>query len=272
MKKEKYIEEKEIPNQPQAIDANEMFTLLNIIKTHICKIYCKDGSHGTGFFCNIPIGWNIYLKVLMTNNHVLKIDDIQPGQTINFTIDNDDKKYNIIIDNTRRTYTNNSFDVTIIEIKEEDKIEEKSFFYLDKQIFEKNSYKIFKNYQIYLLHYPKGKEMKISPGIIKNITEDEDNKRIHHLCDTSGGSSGGPIINKINFQVIGIHIGAAEGGKNYNLGTLLKEPIEKFNDEIKIKKNNIENNNKDNNDFNNKENNKDINYKNNCIQEKEKNE
>ena len=80
--------------------------------------------------------------------------------------------------------------------------------------------------------------MEISYGVIKNIRED--NKTIHHLCATSGGSSGSPIINKDNYQVIGIHKGAAEGGKNYNLGILLKEPIEKFNEEIKINK--IDNN------------------------------
>ena len=71
--------------------------------------------------------------------------------------------------------------------------------------------------------------MEISAGIIQSISEDEDKKNIYHLCDTSGGSSGSPIINKTNFQVIGIHKGAPRGGKNYNLGTLLKEPIEKFN-------------------------------------------
>ena len=68
------------------------------------------------------------------------------------------------------------------------------------------------------------------------------------MCDSSGGSLGSPIINKNNFQVIGIHKGDAEKGKNYNLGTLLKEPVEKFSEEIKIKKNNADNN--ENNSFN----------------------
>ena len=106
-------------------------------------------------------------------------------------------------------------------------------------------------------------------GIIKNISDD--NKTIHYLCDTSGGSSGSPIINVLNFQVVVIHKGAAEGVKNYNLGTLLKEPIELFNKEIKINKKdnkynyiqeNENNKNKENekikkdNDKNNKEENK----------------
>ena len=63
----------------------------------------------------------------MTNNHVLNIDDIQPGQTINFTLNNDDEEYNIPIDNDRKIYTNESFDVTIIEIKENDKLKKIHF-------------------------------------------------------------------------------------------------------------------------------------------------
>ena len=92
-----------------------------------------------------------------------------------------------------------------------------------------------------MLHYPKGIKKEISFGIIQSITEDEDRKTIYHLCDSNAGSSGSPIINRKNFQIIGIHKGAPTGSQNYNLGTLLKEPIEKFNEEIKMNKNNNNN-------------------------------
>ena len=128
MSKEDYIKEKELPNQSKAIPTEEMITLVDLIKTHVCKITCNDGTHGTGFFCKIPIGWGNYLTTLMTNNHVLNESDIQPGKTIKFSINNDYKDYNILIDNTRKTYTNDNYDVKIIEIKEDDKIDEKSFF------------------------------------------------------------------------------------------------------------------------------------------------
>ena len=72
MKNEDYIREKELANQPKAFDPDEMSNLIELIKTHVCKIKCNDGSHGTGFFCYIPIGWSNFLTVLMTNNHVLK--------------------------------------------------------------------------------------------------------------------------------------------------------------------------------------------------------
>ena len=198
MEEEDYITESDVPNQPKPISLKEMDILETLAQTHICKIYCSDNSHGSGFFCNIPIGWNNHLKVLMTNNHVLKEKDIQPGQTINFSINNDFENYSILIDNTRKAYTNEYYDVTIIEIKKDDKIDEKSFFEIDKKIFEENANKIFKNCQIYLLHYPKGGEMEISAGIIKGIRED--NKTIEHLGDTNAGSSGSPIINKDNFE------------------------------------------------------------------------
>ena len=227
-KNDEYIKEKELANTPKSFDIQEMSILFDLIKTHVCKIYCKDGSHGTGFFCNIPIGWNNNLTALLTNNHVLNLDDIQPDKNIKFSLNDDAQEYDIKIDNTRKTYTNEYYDVTIIEIKEDDKIEKKSFFNLDQQIFENDSINIFKNRQIFLLHYPKGIKMEISPGQIKKISEDEERKTIYHLCDTSGGSSGSPIINKTNFQVIGIHKGAPTGAQNYNLGTFIKRAYRKI--------------------------------------------
>ena len=207
-----------------------MKILLDLIKTHICKIYCKDGGEGTGFFCQIPKGFCNFLPVLVTNSHILNKQALQSGKTINFTINDDEKDYKILIDNNRKVYINEKYDVTIIEIKEDDKIDGKSFFNLDNGIFQEDFYKTFKKCQIYLLHYPKGAKMEISPGVIININEEQ---TMYHSCDTSSGSSGGPIINKTNFQVIGIHCGAPEDRANrFNIGKLLKEPIEEFKEEI----------------------------------------
>ena len=66
------------------------------------------------------------------------------------------KELSIIIDNTRKTYTNTSYDVTIIEIREEDKIDKKSFFDIDKQIFQEDSIKIFKNRQFFCYTIQRG--------------------------------------------------------------------------------------------------------------------
>ena len=50
--------------------------------------------------------------------------------------------------------------------------------------------------------------MECSSGLIKEI--DEDGYTIRHLCDSNAGSSDGPIINSINFQIIGTHKGVSK--------------------------------------------------------------
>ena len=197
-----------------------MKQISQMMQTNICKIY-SNNSKGTGFFCNIQFGFG-KCKFLMTNNHVLNEKDIQPGQKIKFSTDNDKITYNISIDNTRKIYSNIDYDVTFIEIKEDDRIDEKSFFDLDKRIFQEND--MLKNCQVVLLHYPRGEEMVYSAGIIKSI---EDNSIINHTCDSTFGSAGGPLISKENFQVIGIHFGKGKG-KKYNTAKFLKGPIEEF--------------------------------------------
>ena len=243
-----YIKEKQLSNLPKSVPIDALKFLIPKTETSICKIELNEGGHGTGFFCNITKGWNT-IKVIMTNHHVLNEEDISIGKKIVFSLNNDKIFYDINIDKSRKTYTNKQYDITIIEIKQNDNLDKIDFFDIDKRIFNENPNEIFKNEQIYLLHYPKGNRMEYSMGLIKDIKDD--NFTIRHLCDSACGSSGAPIINTINFQVIGIHKGAPIGNNNWNLGTLLKEPIENFNndenenyikesDNIEIKKENIE--------------------------------
>ena len=254
MTDENYIKEKELANLPKSISIEALRFLIPKTETSICKIYCKDGGHGTGFFCNIQYNYNTILKVFMTNNHVLNEEDIKIGNTIKFSINNEKIFYEIKLDESRKIYTNYNYDITIIELKPNDKLDQISYFDIDNRIFQDNLKDIFNNEQIYLLHYPKGNKMEYSNGLIKGINED--NYTIRHLCDSSGGSSGSPIINTINFQVLGIHKGGAQGAKNYNLGTILKEPIKEFINKEGINNNINYNINK-------------INIKNECIKENE---
>ena len=214
---------------PKAISYEEMKILFQKMETQMCKIECHDGGHGTGFFCNIQYDWNL-IKVLMTNNHVLNEEDISLGKKIRFSLKDETIYFEIEIDELRTIYTNKDYDITIIEIKKNDKIDQKAFLDVDNEIFNENIKELLIKKDIYLLHYPKGEKMKFSKGQIQSVNED--NYTIRHLCDSSEGSSGGPIINANDFKVIGIHKGGSKG-KNYNLGTLLKEPIEKFFEKIK---------------------------------------
>ena len=45
---------------------------------------------------------------------------------------------------------------------------------------------------------------------------------IHYTCYTTNGFSGGPIINRDKFNIIGIHFGETSEPKNYNIRILLK--------------------------------------------------
>ena len=171
------------------------------------------------------------------------------------SLNNERKNLEILIDESRRTYTSEKYEITIIEINKDDGLKQDSLFEIDNTIFNEDSSILFSKSPVHLLHYPKGVEMNFSSGIIKNIGEDY--YSIEHLCDSREGFSGGPIINSTNFQVIASHKGGAVKGQNFNLGTFLKQPIEIFikeiknnpkfiqKKEIKIDNNNIETTEKD---------------------------
>ena len=126
MNEEKYIPEKSLDNLGKAIPYKIMKILEEKMQSQICKIECK-GGHGTGFFCKIINDDNI-LKVFMTNNHVLNKDDIEPGKIIKFSINDEKFSYELSLDVSRKIYTSKKYDVTIIEIKKEDKLDNISFF------------------------------------------------------------------------------------------------------------------------------------------------
>ena len=132
----------------------------------------------------------------------------------------------IIIDENRKKYTSEKYDTTIVEIKpKDDNIDINSFLEIDEGIFEENLNQKYQHKSIYTLHFPKSGEIKVSYGTIKYINEK--NYYIGHLCATSGGSSGGPLLNLNNYKVIGVHKGGIEKDK-INAGTLIKAPIEEF--------------------------------------------
>ena len=80
----------------------------------VCRIY--NNGEGTGFFTKIPYK-NKLLSVLITNNHVIGINDIINNQIITLYLNNDKIEKSIILDNNRLKYTNEKLDRTIIEIK-----------------------------------------------------------------------------------------------------------------------------------------------------------
>ena len=212
--------EKELINEkyPKAITIEGTKKILEQMEKCICKIYKDGGNKGTGFFCKINYN-NKDLPILMTNYHVIDDKYIKENKKITITI-NDDKECKIIELKDRIIYTDEKKDVTIIEIKKKDKIN--NYMDVDKRYLN-NSIDIIYDKSIYIIQYPLGEKAAVSYGVIDKFNE----YNIEFYCNTEQGSSGSPIINIQNNEIIGIH---KEGLKKrrINRGTLLKYPINDF--------------------------------------------
>ena len=149
----------------------------------------------------------------MTNYHVLNEKDLKENNKLNLSLNDEKKTITINLSIERKTYFNKDYDITLIELKEEDEI--KNYLELDDNLFKDNSEIIYKDKSIYVLQYPNGQNACVSYGLLNNIDE----YNIFHRCSTEKGSSGSPILNLQNNKVIGIHKKGTNF--NYNMGTLL---------------------------------------------------
>lgn len=222
--------ERHVKGSPYSVDIDILENILEQTKKSICKIICNNDIYGTGFFCFLPFPDKATkLRALITNNHILGKSDIEIGKTIKFTVYNDKMDFKIIIDKSRKVYTNEDYDITIIELKpQKDGIKDDSYLDVDDCIIlddniEANIKEVLKDKSIYLIHYPGGEKLKKSEGVIISI--DEDKYTIHHNSDTNSGSSGSPILNLDNNKLIGIHVGAEKDKNGTIIGTLLREPF-----------------------------------------------
>ena len=221
-------------DQPSPVSLQGTKKILFQLENYICQICLKNGGKGTGFFTKI-LFQNKLLPVLITNNHVLKEEDIENNKIIKLTrynnIEKKDEDISIEIDDSRIRYTNIEIDITIVEIKpEEDKIN--NYLEINEEEMTENQYK---KSSIYILHYPN--EKYVSYGLINELIE---YKTIIHHCNTEKGSSGSPILLLKSNKVIGVHCGGKKSYNNeYNYGTYIKYAIKeinkKYTNEINLK-------------------------------------
>ena len=210
------IDEKLIESSPKPVTIEGTEKILSQMKNSICKIY---KCNGTGFFCNIPYKYG-YFKALITNYHIINNVYINHNQIIKISINDDKEELDIEIKN-RKIYLSDKYDITIIEIKNTDKIKV-NYLELDDNIFKANSEFYYENSSIYALQYPNMNKASVSYGILRKI----ESNIITHTCCTQPGSSGSPILNLTNNKVIGIHGEATKF--NYNVGSFIKSPINEF--------------------------------------------
>ena len=205
-------------NMAKYVDFDQIKIMENQKENGVCKIINGDKLVGTGFLALIPYPDKLnQLPVLVTCNHVISGNENQIK-----LIFNNELERTLKLNNTRKIYTNNLKDITIIEIKKEDNYDINNFLEIDYNIFEnKDLNEIYKS--IYIIHFPFGKESSLSIGTIDKIDYD----LIKHKCATEKGSSGAPIISLNNFKIIGIHQGT-ERIHSLNIGMLLTNIINDF--------------------------------------------
>ena len=193
----------------------------------LCKIQSKTLGYGTGFLCKIPFpnkyDTTNFLPVLITNSNIIENDEIAIGQSLLLYLGNE--KYLIKIDNSRKIYINDKYNIIIIEINENDKLKTNSFLEIDNDIYKDKLNEIYIGKSIYLFYFQNGKELKYSSGSMKNINNNDYTFEHSCLCDI--GSLGAPLMLLSNKKLVGMHKGINEVKYN-KIGIFLKEPIEEF--------------------------------------------
>ena len=71
------------------------------------------------------------------------------------------------------------------------------------------------------MHYPKGKNIVVSYGILSQIED----KYINHKCNTDKGSFGSPIMSLNTLKVIGMHSKGTRKPSGFNIGIFIKYAI-----------------------------------------------
>ena len=219
--------EKQLKGYPSVIPYESTKKIVDQMEKCVCKIKIEY-LQATGFFCKIPFpDKDQMLPVLITNNHAINEQILyQNNSKISLYIKNEQniKQLNL---NNRKKYTNLEYDITIIEIKQYDNIN--NFLELDDIINEgilNNDNGVNNEYldsTIYLMQYAEGR-LGVSFGVINNIYEDKKYKFVNN-CNTKAGSSGSPILN-LNNKVIGMHKESLRFTNS--TGIFLNYPIKEF--------------------------------------------
>ena len=224
------------PKHQRDINYKSIKKMVKQMEECICKI--KVGSNeNIGIFCKIPFpNESNLLPVLITTNLIINEELLyKKEESISiFILKEEEKKLDhdeikLVDLNNRIKYTNKKYDITIIEIKEQDNI--KNYLELDDNIIDdilddNKTNEIYKQKELYMIKYSKD-ELSVSFGVLDSIDSDQKYK-FTHQCITSFGSSGSPIFN-INNKLIGIQKGIeTENGTHINIGTFLNFPIKEF--------------------------------------------
>ncbi len=224
--------------------------IYNNSKFSVCRIKNNNNGYGTGFFCQIPDPekQNETMIALLTCNHVIPINKDNPKNCEEISFQLCDREFESLClvdgrriwldkeinDNDPNSYGN--LDYTCIEIFSKYK-EELGIFKIDEQTLNNQSPEEFEKLKI--------KSYTFKEKVYKELIGDANGLELkrknyfYHSLDTEEGYSGSPIINNINGNIIGIHMGKNKSkSKNQGIGMILKKIYNhmKKNSAIKLNK------------------------------------
>ena len=207
-------------NQTYYTEENLIINKYNTpISESICEINSKSGTKGIGFFCRIPFGINIH--ALITSNKILNNGDLISGQNILIYFKNNDKYINININDTRKCYSSETYQITIIEIIPYDNI---NFIdYLDINSYQNQSQN---QKEIIILNYGKNDKEEQYLGNIINFNKNAFQFALSHKDNNAILSPGCPILNSKNNKVIGVN--TTLKGSKHKAGVFIVQVINDF--------------------------------------------
>ena len=195
-----------VENDSQKIiqNLNESIAIINMQSKNICRIIKNQKTVGTGFLCNVPnkTFTNLFPVLITSNNISIYYDFIKDKQII-LQFNNEDEKV-LILNNERKIYISEEYDILFIEIKPNDGFDINYFLEIDDLLYKKNEEDInIKEKDIYLIHYPKNKSKIITFTTMNKISVDK--YIIKNLKSINKCSIGCPIFNYSNFKIIGVY-------------------------------------------------------------------
>ena len=211
---------KDKPDSSITLTEEQKKTIKDQATNSIC--FVKNGyKEGEGFFCLIPNSDFAKLQpVLIAFNMNLKEHKI-----IKIYYQNQEKI--IEVNESRHFYSNDAYNITIIELKD-DEFPPEIFLMVDDSINNTGKEEILNaqyiNQNIYLINSYKGNAPEYFYDKIKEIKD----FLIKDYCPKEYIQSGCPILNLKTFGVIGIHREKSYK-TNTNLGSIIRVPIMEYN-------------------------------------------
>ena len=211
------VENKLIQNEMPSFDK---------ITNKVCKIKCSNGKKGLGFFYKIPIkkNENNFIQVLISDSQTLNEKDFDSNKNneIKITLHNGEE---ILIDESRKIYTNKEFEVTITEIKEDEIKDNNIFSEIDK--INPNISDQPEKFLIYNLDYNNNndKMFNFSFCYLKDINKKNNNIIEYENEDKDKEFPLGSLLFNLKGNIIGIH---KQKDKEKNFGILIKGLINEY--------------------------------------------